>query len=445
MGSIMGSFDFDARQFVVPPNSGNRDFSRVWKKLRTALATTAVSCGVVLAPLSETAVWAETILLKSGGHIEGELLNPDRAKEDNLQLKLAAGGRLAIAPAQVQRVIRKSEGQLEYETRLPKMVDTAAAHWEMAEWCKETGLLSQRRTHLEKVIALDPEHEKARIALGYNKISGTWMRQEEFMKKQGYILHKGSWKLPQQIEIEEDTQAWELLVREWRKKVNTWVGQLGSRRDAEARNNLLAINEVAAVPPVVELLSDESNPPAVRGMMLEIVERIPQSEATNALIMIALKDKNENLRDRALELLKKRNPSAGLSAFTKELKNKNNKIVNRAAVCLQHLDLPEATMPLIDALVTNHKYMLQQGGGPGQMTTSFGGGTSGSADGNGMGGLGMGGKPKMIQQDHQNVAVLGALTALNPGINFAYDQKAWRRWYGSTQSAGDFNLRRSND
>lgn len=390
-------------------------------------------------------VIADTIQLKNGGHLDGELLNPERGKDDMLIVRVESGGRIALAPAQVQRVIRKSDAQVEYEKRLPKVAETTDGHWEMAEWCRDMGLIAQRRTHLEKVIAIDPEYEKARIALGYSKASGTWLRPEEFMRRQGYVLHKGTWKLAQQVEIESNAQEWEQSVRDWRKKLHMWLGQLDGKKREDALKNLNEIRDPAAVPPIVDLLINNETPTAVRVSMLDILEKIPSGDTTNALIQISLKDKNDNLRDRCLSLLRRTNPAAGLMAFSKELKSKDNKIVNRAGYCLQQMQLPDATVPLIEALVSSHKFLIQQGGGPGQMSTTFGGGNDGTADGNGLGGLGMGGKPKIISQNLQNPAVLSALTSLHAGVNFGYDQQAWRRWYTNQQSGNGANLRRAID
>ena len=51
--------------------------------------------------------------------------------------------------------------------------------WKLAEWCHEHGLPDQRKTHLQRVIELDPDHVEARRLLGYSKIDGKWMTQEE--------------------------------------------------------------------------------------------------------------------------------------------------------------------------------------------------------------------------------------------------------------------------
>ena len=60
--------------------------------------------------------------------------------------------------------------------------------------------------------------------------------------------------------------------------------------------------------------------------------------------------------------------------YVQALRSKDNVIVNRAAEALGTIGDPEAISPLIDALVTTHKYLIQPagGGGPGEITAGFG-------------------------------------------------------------------------
>ena len=53
-----------------------------------------------------------------------------------------------------------------------------------------------------------------------------------------------------------------------------------------------------------------------------------------------------------------------------------------------------------------------------------------------------GGRPQMIEKKLQNEAVLNALVALHPGINFGYDVEAWKRWYANKDRPTVLDLRR---
>jgi hypothetical protein len=113
--------------------------------------------------------------------------------------------------------------------------------------------------------------------------------------------------------------------------------------------------------------------------------------------------------------------------------------VNRAAECIQRLGDKSATLPLINALVTEHKYQIPQGGAPGSINPTFGSGAGGSSPG---GGLSMGGKPQITKQQRQNASVRTALTSLHPGVNFQFNIDEWLNWYTQSQTSNNVDLRR---
>ena len=89
---------------------------------------------------------------------------------------------------------------------------------------------------------------------------------------------------------------------------------------------------------------------------------------------------------------------------------------------------------MIDALVTNHKFVLTPKGGAGSINPVFGSG--------GGGGLNMGGKPKIIKQDLRNQGVHDALMALVGTVDFKFDEAAWKRWLAAEQTPKAVDLRR---
>jgi HEAT repeat protein len=80
-----------------------------------------------------------------------------------------------------------------------------------------------------------------------------------------------------------------------------------------------------------------------------------------------MRDPDPNIRDACLDELKRFGTRQAVWRFQALLKSADNKQVNRAGACLAVLKDPEATQSLIDALVTEHKYLYQTGGSPGQM------------------------------------------------------------------------------
>ena len=122
-----------------------------------------------------------------------------------------------------------------------------------------------------------------------------------------------------------------------------------------------------------------------------------------------------------------------LGFFIQKLHDKDNKIVNNAAVALSHLRDPSAIPSLIDALITNHKGKLIPAGPQGNYSTTFGPSGSGFSFG--------GNQPKIISQDVQNPAVLDALVMLT-NANFNYDKTAWKNWLATQRKSKTLDPRR---
>ena len=373
----------------------------------------------------------EVFLLRTGGRIEGELLNTERTAAEPYFLRTPLGVRLALAPSQVLRVVVKTDVEKQYEALLPALASTAEAQWQMAQWCKEAGLLEQRKRHLASVIALEPDHEDARAALGYLHIGSRWMTQEEFFTGRGYVRSGGDWKLPQHVELEAADRQGELTTKKLRRDIRNWTEQIADGRGDDARRKLLAMRDPLAAPALAEILADAGQPRDVRFLCLDQLTKLPPGLATATLLKLAMDDKDEELRDQCLDELKRTAAPLAVSFFVAQLSSKDNKRINRAAACLERLGDPEATLPLINSLVTTHEYLVSPSGGrPG--------GLSFSSDG----GLNVGGRPKKVKHDHENPSVRTALVSLHQGVNFAYDKEAWRRWYAQTFTTTKVDLRR---
>jgi len=386
---------------------------------------------------------AEVVLLKSGARVEGEILNPTRAKDDLVEVQPVEGLKLTLSAAQVKGVLVQTKVLKDYEAAVAKMANTLDAHLEMAQWCLEAGLTEERKFHLGEVLKHDPNHAMARATLGYVKSGSGWMTQNEYMRHQGYVLKGGSYRLAQELEIVERAHQWELDTKAWRKNLKMWFTWLnGKGRGAEqALENLRGINEEAAAPALGEAVADTRLPRELRLLCLDVLTQFPPNYYTSTLIGVAMNDGDQEMSDKCLDVLREQRSQQALLTFIKGLKAKDNKIVNRSAQCLQRLGDPAATVPLIDALVTTHKFVIQPAS-PGISAGFPAGGGSGSDPG-GLGSFSMGNpKPQVISRNLNNESVLAALTSLHQGVNFQFNEPEWKAWYIESHTSPDVNLRR---
>ncbi|MEX2027731.1 MAG: HEAT repeat domain-containing protein, partial [Pirellulaceae bacterium] len=307
----------------------------------------------------------------------------------------------------------------------------------------EAGLGVQRKFHLEEVIRLDPDHENARRMLGHTRIDDEWMRPGEWEKKRGLVYFQSQWRLPQEVEVLRREQARQEAVLKWRVDVRRWLGWIedGGKKAPAGYDNIRAIRDEAAAPVLVEILVDDSRPRSLRLLALDLLSRMPSHYTASALVKLAMKDKDEEVSDKALEELRRQGSTLALHSFIKDLKSKDNKVVRRAARCLGILGDAEATVPLIDALVTPHKFAITTGGTPGQIGAGFGGPTDGS--GGGLGNFNFGNpKPQIKTFQIKNDEALAALANLHPRVNFGYDEPKWKAWVIESKTSADIDLRR---
>lgn len=373
---------------------------------------------------------AEVFVLAGGGRLTGDLLNPSESPRKQYVIQSTDGVKITLDASRVKKVMRLRPDEAEYERRAPLCPDTADAQWQLAQWCRDHKLSLQRQAHLRRVIELDPDHAEARRILGYTKIDGKWVTHEERMIANGFVKRNGKWLLPQEIEIAESKQKLETAQQDWFQKLKRWRGWLNTDRDNQARESIRAITDPTAVKALALGLRDEKDADA-RMLFVEALAKIDAGEAAQALAIAAIYDPVEEVRLTCLDFLQtKRRPDV-VGYFVSKLSPKKgtNDIINLAAVGLGRMKDPSAIGPLIDALVTTHKFKVAKPGGDGAMSSSFGKGPGGGGTG-----LSAGGGPRFVYQNIPNQAVLDALVAIT-GRNFNFDKQAWKYWYSSQKKA----------
>lgn len=375
---------------------------------------------------------AEIFHLANGGQVEGELLNPDESPRTRYVIRTATGGQLTLESASVDRVESLNPREAEYAAIRHKYPDTIEGQWELSEWCRENFLNAEREFHLRRIVELDADNEQARRALGYSRINGAWKTQEEAMVDLGKVRYQGRWLYPQEVELIERSRKQELAEKAWFATVKRLREWLESGKQAEARQQLLEIRDPAAVPALKQYLGDEPNED-VRLLYVTALGNINTAAAVETLALRALEDPAREVRLTCLDHLEREPRPAVVQLYIQKLRDKDNNVVNLAAVGLARLEDPIAVAALIDALVTTHKFKITYGP-PGSTSAGF------SSDGSA--GFSNGPKTKIISQELRNQAVLEALVMLAGGVNYSYDQAAWRSWYSAQKKQQFLDARR---
>jgi hypothetical protein len=407
----------------------SRAVRRPWRLLAALLLVTS---GWLTADRAR----AEVFHLANEGTIRGELLNKDEIPRKQYIIATADGGQVTLDRAQVVKVAHERPEELEYERIRPTYPDTVEGQWKLAEWCRENKLGDARKVHLERIIELDPEHLQARRALGYGREGNRWVTQEQLMTERGYKFYKGKWVLPQEIVLEEQSRKVELAEKEWIQRLKRWRGWLeNAEKTEEARRSIRDISDPFAVKALSAGMESEKNE-RVRVLYAEALGRIGTPGALGVLVDRSLIDPDEDVRLQSLDELEEHKHPDLTALFVKGLKHKENAVVNRAAMGLARMGDPSAVRPLIDALITTHKFVVQTGQ-EGQTTTGF----ARDGNGGGGGGISLGASRQVISQKMRNEAVRDALVTI-AGVNYDFEVNTWLDWYAAQKQERNLNGRR---
>ena len=154
----------------------------------------------------------EIILLKNGGELLGTV-SDKQFSETLLEIQTISGGLLIIPRSQISKIVPRNRREQAYYTQRDKTPDNIEGHLELALWCSEQDLRQYRRGHLIQILRKDPDHQKARILLGYTRYQGQWVTREQRMRARGYQRYKGRWRLPQSIAIHQERE--QNKIQEW--------------------------------------------------------------------------------------------------------------------------------------------------------------------------------------------------------------------------------------
>lgn len=411
-------------------------FQRMYCNLQIA-ARALIGSMFVLWAVGGSTARGDIFELAGGGRVEGRALESAEGDKSQCVIELAGGGRLTIPRSEVTRVDSTSESDAEYQKLARTSPDTIDAHWKLAEWCRKRKLRDNAEQHLARILELDPNHEKARTALGFRQKNGQWVTRDDVMAARGMVMYEGRYVTPQHIELLQRQKETKVSQADWANnfdRLRRWLTGRREERVAQARAEIDAIRDPAAAEALVATLRREKDPDLKR-LWIEVASRLDHQAAVDALVNLSLTDPDEEVRYDCLEYLIKSGRPGLVTPYIRALKNHDNEIINRAGAALGQIGENEAIGPLIDALVTTHKFKVSDEN-PDQHAYTFS--SDGSAFSFG------GGGPQVVSRAIRNPSVLGALVTLSGGASFDYDQEQWRRWLAAQAKVNAVDVRRDD-
>ena len=419
----------------------------MFHRMPTSILLHCIAGVAACALLAQTAL-GDRFSLKSGGQVEGQWLNRGESLLSPYRVHTSDGLTLSLACADVQEVVTQRADEVAYEQLAPKVADNVEQQWKLAEWCRKRHLPDQRQVHLQRILALDPDHLPTRRALGYAQVSGRWLTREEWRQNQGFEYHDGRWRLPQEIELREELQAKKLAEKQWEARLLDLREKLLTEDAVQARDAILAIDDPHAVAALADLLHQDALR-ATKMIYIAALTKIGNPPAAKALLISSIGDADEEIRYACLDAIEQLDPPGVVPLYIKALGSDNNFFVNRAAFALGRFGDESVVGPLINALVTTHTFTLQSRpqASPDTITTSFTNDQRAAAanapplvprTGST---FSMGEGKKTITRHIPNEEVLTALVRITGAPNYGYNPQAWRAWQESQLQSTTINAR----
>lgn len=391
---------------------------------------------VALAVLPATTTHADTVQI-SGGHVTGKV----QRKSDIVIVEVDDEIDVAIRSSRVRSVI--TSDQLKRYRELARQAgNDAESHYKLAIWCvtgENVPGKSQeyKNFHMRRAIQLDPEHVHARAALSYKKHDGRWILTSQLMRDRGMVLRGGHWEPAEAVAMEGSQDTTKVSVKKWIKEVSrlTNIVLRNTAKSQESLDALRAIQDPLAASAIARQLRDSrekrTQNRTLRLLWVKLLGRFRNSESVKALVIAGIDEKDEVVREAALDQLVQHGGSSASATYLPMLRSNDNQLVNRAARALTWFPDPELALTYVESLVTTHKKVSAPGPG---MQAGF------SNDGGG--GMSTGGKPTTKTDHLPNPSVLTLVKTIEPNADYGYDEEAWQRHFAGKRTVFSGDLRR---
>ncbi len=197
-------------------------------------------------------------------------------------------GQKWISVDEAPKLAQKYKARQEYYRQREGKLSTQYNDLALADWCETRGLKDEARAHLLSVLDTDPDHERARQRLGYERVGNAWLTKEEYARARAEVRQM------------ESAQA----------KFRPIVESLADRLDgneatsAAAQRELLAINDAAAIPTLEDVLAERSGKAAMA--FVKALAGMKEHVATAGLARRAVLSNWGNVNEAATTELKER-------------------------------------------------------------------------------------------------------------------------------------------
>ncbi|MFO7897541.1 MAG: HEAT repeat domain-containing protein [Planctomycetota bacterium] len=244
---------------------------------------------------------ADVIHLKSGGRIEGEIVEQ---ADGRVQIRTINNGIVTtVDEADIASVERRPTARNVYEDMAAKLApDDAEGHYALGVWCERHRLRDEMRAEFIRTIQIDPDHERARKALGYVRTDKGWATREQAMKARGMVQVDGKWMTREEAEKRAESQRKRKLLR----TIDYAVGRIrfGAPEQSEKWHRWLSWFDDQALAWRIEALLEHDSVP-IRLAACSSLGAMKYDRAIVKLVKLLLDDPSRKVREAALSALRR--------------------------------------------------------------------------------------------------------------------------------------------
>ena len=216
--------------------------------------------------------------------------------------------------------------EAEYERIRPTYADTAAAQWELAQWCREHKLEAAARgaSAPGDRAGSRPRRGPPRPGLQPGRRPVDHARRSDDQARLRAIQGPVEVRRRKSKSLENKRKL-EAAQQEWCQKVKRWRGWLGTDRDQQARENIRAIDDPGGGQGVGGRDCTTTRDPHVRLLFIEALAKIDTPEAAMALAIASIYDAVEEVRLTCLDHLQTKKRPEVIAYYVGKLKDKRQR------------------------------------------------------------------------------------------------------------------------
>ncbi len=224
------------------------------------------------------------------------LADPSNAMARGLMGLVEYGGKWrrpeAVAEA-VRADVEHADLLAEYAGRRLRAAVKPEPQYKLALWCEERGLKDEARAHLATVVRLDPKHAEAWKKLGYKKVGDRWVTDAQASGEQ------------------EEKRAQGEADKRWQPRLERIKADLANhtlREPAERSMADVTDPRAAAMVWKVFVLKGDAKTDAAHLRAVQMLGQIDSASSSRFLASLAVFDRSPEVRRRAAETLRRRDP-----------------------------------------------------------------------------------------------------------------------------------------